>query len=106
MIFHHFLTHTHILLIHIVFLLDMGCCQDLILQATASYLQCIYVTKHRFNATVILHCGRLRGKKKMENTIKETGKVRYALTFAAFEPFKCSQQHHIRSIRYLTSDRA
>lgn len=42
----------------------------------------------------------------MENTIKETGKVRYALTFAAFQPSKCSQQHHIRSNRYSTSDRA
>lgn len=45
-------------------------------------------------------------REKMENTIKETGKVRYALTFAAFQPLKCNQQHHIRSIRHSMSDRA
>lgn len=64
--FYYFITNIPQAVIHIVFPADMGCCQDVILPATASYQQCIYVIKHRINATVILHCGRLGGKWKTQ----------------------------------------
>lgn len=42
----------------------------------------------------------------MENTIKERGKVSYALTFEAPQPSKCSQRYRTRSVRHSASDRA
>lgn len=87
MIFHSFLTHTHTdIFIYISYRLPFISCFFYLLSRLSSVFNVVgrEKKKHRYffhNATVRLHCG--SWGEKMENTIKERGKVRYALTFAA-----------------------